>query len=147
MARLLARASRLESSPTFRRWPLRHNLGASASKRDLLLFGGGSAGARGAMVHLDYVPQMIGSASANVDVIGVLDSPLWMMADGYSNSLSMTTIEAQLAFRPEHTGRDCAAVYAPRDEIWKCFFAEYRLGRQVLTLSPTHIQAQIQAQA
>ena len=99
------------------------------------------------MAHLDYVPQMIGAASANVDVIGVLDSPLWMMTDGYSNSLSMMTIKAQLSFRPEIAGRDCAAVYGPRDEIWKCFFAEYRLGRQVLTLSPTHIQAQIQAQA
>ena len=126
MARLLARASRLESSLIFRLLPLRHNLGADASKRDLLLFGGGSAGARGAMVHLDYVPQMIGGASANVDVIGVLDSPLWMMTDGYSNSLSMMTIAAQMNFQPEHAGRDCAAVYGPRSEIWKCFFAEYR---------------------
>ena len=66
------------------------------------------------MVHLDYVPQMIGGASANVDVIGVLDSPLWMMTDGYSNSLSMMTIRAQMNFQPEHAGRDCAAIYGPR---------------------------------
>ena len=84
------------------------------------------------MVHLDYVPEMIGSASANVDVIGVLDSPLWMMMDGCTDcgrgvgsGLSVTTILAQNAFQPDHTGAACDAAYP--GETWKCFFAEYRL--------------------
>jgi len=47
--------------------------------KDTLIFGGGSAGGRGAMMHLDYVSEMLGpQASPNVDVVGFLDSPLWI---------------------------------------------------------------------
>ena len=49
-----------------------------AGRNDTLLFGGFSAGSRGAMVHLDSVPAMLGDAAARVDVLGVLDSPLWL---------------------------------------------------------------------
>ena len=47
-------------------------------RRDRLIFGGASAGARGAMVHLDYVQEMLGEAASNVDVVGFLDSPAWI---------------------------------------------------------------------
>ena len=57
-----------------------HGLGSGANNRtDTLLFGGASAGGRGAMVHLDYVQQMVGTKAAkNILVRGFLDSPLWM---------------------------------------------------------------------
>ena len=68
-----------------------HGLGARAlpgaytsnEKKQLLLFGGGSAGSRGAMVHLDYVTEMLAKAGApspdeSVAVVGFMDSPLWI---------------------------------------------------------------------
>ena len=65
----------------------RRGLGRSPRK-DLLLFGGSSAGARGAMVHLDYVHEMMGNSTvaSNVDVIGFLDSPLWIDIPPYPSS-------------------------------------------------------------
>jgi hypothetical protein len=57
-----------------------HGLGTSAPP-DRLLFGGLSAGARGAMVHLDYVRSMLPldeAARQRVEVRGYLDSPLWL---------------------------------------------------------------------
>lgn len=45
------------------------------------MFAGGSAGSRGAMIHMDYVPQMLAEAGANPDgiaVVGFMDSPLWI---------------------------------------------------------------------
>jgi len=47
--------------------------------QDLVIFGGSSAGGRGAMVHLDFVSRMIGpEAAARVTVKGFLDSPFWI---------------------------------------------------------------------
>ena len=48
------------------------------------------------MVHLDYVPEMIGSASANVDVIGLLDSPLWMTMNGCTDCALTLTLTLTL---------------------------------------------------
>ena len=53
------------------------------------------------MVHLDYVPEMIGSASANnVDVIGVLDSPLWMMMNGCTDCALTLTLTLTVTLTP-----------------------------------------------
>lgn len=63
----------------------------SSGEAQLLVFGGFSAGARGAMVHLDAVPHYLGAAlghhlgqplgdeaAARMRIIGLLDSPLWL---------------------------------------------------------------------
>ena len=56
----------------------------------------------------------------------------------------MTTILAQNAFQPAHTGRTCNAAYP--GETWKCFFAEYRRTQPepepnlTLTLAQTSTQ-------
>jgi hypothetical protein len=49
-------------------------MGAAGPRKHLLLFGGGSAGARGAMVHLDAIASELPS----MDVVGFLDSPVWV---------------------------------------------------------------------
>ena len=55
--------------------------GRARNGKDLVIYGGGSAGGRGAMVHLDYISSMLGHrASANVKVVGFIDSALWIDA-------------------------------------------------------------------
>jgi len=107
-----------------------HGLGCPHARgRHLVAFGGGSAGARGAMVHIDYVNSMLGAAGANVDVIGLLDSPLWLdippIAAGQV-SLADTTRKVYSYGNVAHLGEECAALYKGPD-AWKCLFAQYRL--------------------
>lgn len=100
-------------------------------KRHKLIFGGGSAGARGAMVHLDYVAQMLGDVAGNVDIVGFLDSPLYLdipspagstfpdygflkQAEGVYSQANVT-----------HLGEECAVANA--DEPWKCMHGSYRM--------------------
>lgn len=98
-------------------------------KKDFLLFGGGSAGARGAMVHLDFVPSMLGSAAEHVEVVGFLDSPLWMdvkpvnetFFDGFGNQ----TARVHSFTNVSHLDDDCTAAYP--DEQWKCMLGQYRM--------------------
>jgi len=49
----------------------------SSAETERVLFGGASAGGRGGMVHLDYVREKY----APVEVVGILDSPLWVDLD------------------------------------------------------------------
>lgn len=54
---------------------LEQDFGLGSVPNSRLLFGGCSAGARGAMFNLDYVPDMVPDT---VDVRGFFDSPLWV---------------------------------------------------------------------
>ncbi len=128
-------------SELVKRW----GLGKNASRRDRLLLGGSSAGGRGAMVQLDYVPGMLGDASANVDVVGVLDSPLWIdegqCSECVAHSGDPTARETRLGsvalpgrverayenFKPTHLGTECAQRFFLSSEKYKCFIGEYRL--------------------
>lgn len=101
--------------------------GLGSTGTDLLLFGGGSAGARGAWVHLEYVPQMLGEASKSVKVLGFLDSGLWVDYPPYRDTISLMN-ETRLVHgfaNAEHLGK-CGRTYSG-DEAWKCLFGEYRL--------------------
>ena len=106
-------------------------LGSGAGgRRDTLVFGGSSAGSRGALVHLDFVAEMLGSsAAANVRVLGFLDSPLWLDLDPFDSSAGLPlAARAQAAhehFNISHLDDDCARVHA--GQPWKCLFGEYRL--------------------
>ena len=109
----------------------RHGLGSGhEGARDTMVFAGNSAGARGAMVHLDYVPQMLQSASAHVDVVGFLDSPMWLDMDvccGESSlSLPNRTRLVHAYVNTTRLGVECAAAW-PLAEQWRCLLAEYRL--------------------
>jgi len=104
-----------------------HGLGAGSQKHTLI-FGGGSAGGRGAMVHLDYVSEMLGSASKNVDIVGFLDSPAWIDIPSFSKSFPGFPYIVQQVHsfaNVQHLGTECATKYATAQ--WKCMYGEYRL--------------------
>ena len=101
-----------------------------------LLFGGLSAGARGAMVHLDYIGKMLPLDDASrrlVEVRGYLDSAMWLdqpplRADPsapWFHSLADSTRAVSLFANVTHLGSECAAQHA--DATWKCLFGEYRM--------------------
>lgn len=105
-----------------------HGLGGGKN-RDLVIFGGGSAGSRGAMVHLDYVPEMLGSAASNVDVVGFLDSPAWVEIDPLKSSFPgfpNITQSVHSYANVTHLGTACTKAMHPSEQ-WKCMFGQYRL--------------------
>jgi len=89
-----------------------------------LLFGGASAGSRGAMVHLDYVDGILRELGApNVRTRGFLDSPYWIDKD------PLTSFDLREVYAVARISRvlpePCTKKYA--GEEWKCAFAEFRL--------------------
>lgn len=109
---------------------VRRGLGGSSVK-DILLFGGASAGARGAMVQLDYVSSMLGhKAAENVGVTGFLDSPLWIDITPFNPEFigfRNITKEVHSFANVVHLGEECTALYPNHQDQWKCMFGQYRL--------------------
>ena len=112
-----------------------HGLGMNSTHKDTLLFGGSSAGSRGAMAHLDYVHEMLGpQASPNVKVYGFLDSPMWLDRPSLpEHSTDPTTFRqgvVQDAYNNfnlgDRAGPKCMAAY-PQNEWWKCYLGQYRV--------------------
>jgi len=114
---------------------------AREGAEDTLLFGGGSAGARGALVHLDYVKSMLKIPDAsNLVVKGFFDSPLWLDTEPFKGSSQQRAGRhhpAELSFPEQarrvfeyakvgHLGRDCERRHRA-DSAWKCTFGQYRL--------------------
>ena len=122
-----------------------HGLGGRGltGPRDSLLFGGMSAGARGAMVHLDYVRESLPLPEVvrqRVEVRGYLDSVMWLDMQplttngtwrgasfeptwyGFANSTRQVFSFANVT----HLGDQCAARWDGA-ERWRCLFGEYRL--------------------
>lgn len=80
------------------------------------------------MVHLDYVPEMLGRAARNVDVVGFLDSPAWVDVDPFVSSFpgfAYITQHVHSYANVTHLGATCAEAHA--GERWKCMFGQYRL--------------------
>lgn len=115
---------------TLRDLVVNRGLGAGP-KRHRLIFGGGSAGARGAMVHLDYVSEMLGDVAGNVDVVGFLDSPLYLDIPSPAGStfpnygFGKQTAGVYGFANVSHLGEECAVANA--DAQWKCMFGQYRM--------------------
>ena len=92
-----------------------------------LLFGGCSAGGRGAMFTLDYLPALL---PTGVELRGFLDSPLWV--DVLPFEANITSLENQtqtmygLVNPTARLGAECVAAY-PGDEGWKCLYGQYRI--------------------
>lgn len=108
-----------------------HGLGSDlARNRHLLLFGGASAGSRGAMVHLDYVSSMIGRVSGGVDVVGFLDSPLWLdyapLDASFEGGFANQTKQVHNFANVRHLGEGCEAHYDEANQ-WRCLLGEYRM--------------------
>lgn len=101
-----------------------HGLGSEGAT---LLFGGGSAGGRGAMVLLDEMAETL--RQYQVQVLGFLDSPYYIDVPSLSTGFA--------GFQPQHTAvlknfnaksvisKRCAAKY--RGEKWKCLFGAFRM--------------------
>eukprot|EP00947_MAST-08B_sp_MAST-8B-sp1_P003776 g3776.t1 len=128
----------------------KHGLGgtaASIGKQQTIIYGGGSAGARGSMVHLDYIQSMVrdaaapatttaaaaAAAAAPVTVVGFLDSPAWIDEAPYPTDhrfpgFNVTTQGVYKIANVTHLGTRCAAAHpASSGEAWKCLFGQYRL--------------------
>jgi len=108
----------------------RRGLGSGPTK-DIVIFGGQSAGARGGMIHLDYVLEMLGaSAAENVDVFGFLDSPAWLdMKPYHPKAFVGFAAESQSVFsyaNVKHLGAECMDIHAGNDR-WECIMGQYRL--------------------
>jgi hypothetical protein len=101
-------------------------LGASSNTR--VLFGGCSAGARGAMFNLDYVQALL---PADAQLLGFLDSPMWVDIEPLDPSvvslINQTQAIVPLVNATGRIGPLCAAAYPDPSEHWKCFFGEFRL--------------------
>ena len=97
-----------------------------------IIYGGSSAGGRGAMVHLDYIKPMLGTVGSNVLVYGLLDSPYWIDVPPFpipnSTFIGFANITKDVYKQANVTHLDpgCAAAY-PGEESWKCLFGEYRM--------------------
>jgi hypothetical protein len=109
---------------------LASNFSLGASGADRVLLSGCSAGARGAMFSLDYVAPLM--PRGVVDVVGMLDSPLWvdeLPLSGASGATMPLQNETQAVFAlvnaTARLGEACAAAY-PGAEGWKCLYGQVR---------------------
>jgi len=68
--------------------------GLGKDEKNLLVYGGWSAGSRGAMVSLDYYHDKL--KKDGVQVVGYLDSPYWIDQKPFANVTSLAD-QMQLA--------------------------------------------------
>jgi hypothetical protein len=99
---------------------------------DRLLFGGCSAGARGAAFTLDYVADMLLAVGAQgVQLQGLLDSPLWIDVAPMATAPLSLQCQAQAALgflnATARLGESCVVAYPNPAEHWKCLFGQYRV--------------------
>ena len=111
---------------TFRTLAEQHGFGAMPHTR--VIFGGCSAGSRGAMFNLDVVANTV--VPKGVQVLGFLDSPLWVDVQPFDSTVMPLENETQLIvplINPTNVlDPNCVAVY-PGSEMWKCMYGEWRL--------------------
>ena len=106
-----------------------HGMGARGLN-ERLLFGGCSAGARGAMFNADSVPDLVTAAGgANVQTQVMLDSSYWIDVQPYGDSLISLECQTQsIVTYVNATARlDAACAAANSGQEWKCLFGQYRM--------------------
>lgn len=98
-------------------------------KQHTVVFGGSSAGGRGAMTHLDQVAKKL--SEANVKTLGLLDSPLYLDLDPLDptkgKGLNQLMESAYHNFQ-EHDfmPKDCLDAFNEKHQ-WRCNFGQHRL--------------------
>ena len=101
-----------------------------------LLFGGGSAGGRGVMANLDFIPGLLSAmpqVSSPPRVLGFPDSPYWIdlvpdRASGVDTFIGFAQQTQEIFALANISGRasaECAATYASAP--WKCALGVYRM--------------------
>ena len=96
---------------------------------DIVVFGGTSAGAVAAMVHIEHVAETL--KKQNVSVLGYLDSPMYYdtepMNPKNNTGLNERLKTAFYAFNESNlVPKDCAKQF-DKENQWKCIYPEYRL--------------------
>jgi hypothetical protein len=102
-------------------------LGAPSAGTSRLLFGGCSAGARGALFNADFLAPML---PPSVELRVFLDSPLWVDIEPLNlGTVSLQTQTQSVFALVNATARLDAACVAtfPGVEGWKCLFGQYRV--------------------
>ena len=93
-----------------------------------LLFGGCSAGARGALFTLDSMSAML---PKGVELRGFLDSPLWVDVEPLNKGTMPLQNETQAVVAlmnvTARLGATCLAAYPAPEDQWKCLYGQYRL--------------------
>jgi Pectinacetylesterase len=103
------------------------NMGLASGAQ--VLFGGCSAGARGALVHLDNIASWM--STYGIEVRGLLDSGLWIdyvpLTNGGMGGTLVNQAEYVYGFANVSSviPEDCAQAY--QGEEWKCIFPQYRM--------------------
>ena len=106
------------------------------NSNDILVFSGCSAGGRGAMVNLDYIPTILKDLKINIDkknIIGILDSPLWIDIPPINNSIVPVAVQTQKVYKFANVsgrvnGCKCGEIYNDKNnDGWKCLFGEFKL--------------------
>lgn len=93
-----------------------------------VLFGGCSAGGRGAMFTLDSIQPMLPPGAP--PVLGFFDSPMWVDVEPFQDGTMPLENETMAVFELVNaTARiptACANAY-PDEEGWKCLYGQYRI--------------------
>jgi hypothetical protein len=110
------------------------NAANAGSPPPRLIIAGCSAGSRGAMMNLDYVPGMLedlGVAPGTIHVVGFFDSPLWVDVQPIDPTIvslqAQTQAIVQVINATARMGDACSALYTDPSDSWKCYFGEYRM--------------------
>lgn len=82
-------------------------------------------------MHLDYVNEMVAAAGGReVEVLGFLDSPLWMDMPMFNDvKFGNLTQQCEAIFglaSPPQLGEECAKAH-PGSDGWKCLMGQYRM--------------------
>eukprot|EP00658_Telonema_sp_P-2_P048181 TRINITY_DN36663_c0_g2_i1.p1 TRINITY_DN36663_c0_g2~~TRINITY_DN36663_c0_g2_i1.p1 ORF type:complete len:391 (+),score=66.92 TRINITY_DN36663_c0_g2_i1:201-1373(+) len=89
-----------------------------------MVFGGGSAGGRGAMTLLDSVAERL-----KVRVLGYLDSNMWMDVASHNQSFMGFAEQTEAAFKwvdaRNVVGSQCGLMYKGNE--WRCIFGQFRM--------------------
>jgi len=89
---------------------------------DTLVFSGCSAGGRGALYNLDYVPAMIPDG---IRVVGIFDAAIWVVTTNIILP-QQTAMVLSLANATGRLGERCVAHFPNENEHWKCLYGEFR---------------------
>jgi len=108
-------------------------LGLGSVPGHRLVFGGCSAGGRGASFNLDYVPQMLLDAGAAnpVAVLGLFDAAMWVdippALPTVVSQQCQTAALLDMVNASNRLGDACMAAFPEATEQWKCLYGQYRL--------------------
>ena len=111
-------------------------LGAKTdSGQQRLLLSGCSAGARGAMMNLDYIEGILEGAdipAGTVEIMGLLDSPLWVNVEPSTPHITPLSNETRAVYQfvnaTARLGPLCEQTFPAVEDRWMCLFGQVTSG-------------------